>query len=98
MQINKIKNGTNFTIEFEGRLDTITTPEVEKQLDGELEGITELVLDLKGMSYLSSAGLRLILSLQKKMMTQGSMEVRNVNEMIMEIFEVTGFDDILTIV
>ena len=85
-------------IGLEGRLDTTTAPELEKELEGTLNGITELTLDFAELAYISSAGLRVLLSAQKVMNRQGSMKVTNVNETIMEIFEVTGFTDILTIV
>ena len=82
----------------EGRLDTVTAPALEKELKESLDGITELVLDFAKLEYVSSAGLRVLLSTQKTMSKQGSMKLINVNASIMEIFEVTGFSDILTIV
>lgn len=80
-----------------GRIDTSTVVEAEKQLKNGIETVTELVLDFKELDYISSAGLRLLLSLQKLMNKQGSMKVVNVNDAVMEIFEVTGFSEILTI-
>ena len=80
-----------------GRLDTTTSPDLEKELKESLGGVSELVLDFAGLEYISSAGLRVLLSAQKIMNKQGSMKIANVNETIMEIFEVTGFSDILTI-
>lgn len=82
-------------VALEGRLDTTTAPELEAEL--QLEGITELVLDFEKLDYVSSAGLRVLLATQKVMNRQGSMLISNVNEGIMEIFEITGFVDILTI-
>ena len=80
-----------------GRLDTTTAPELEKELKASLDGVSELTLDLKELEYISSAGLRVLLAAQKIMLKQGSMVLKNVNETIMEILEVTGFSDILTI-
>lgn len=95
MQITKTQNDTDLTVALEGRLDTTTAPQLETELKRSLGGITSLTLDLAGLEYLSSAGLRVILSAQKVMNRQGKMVVKNVNETIMEIFEVTGFSDIL---
>lgn len=97
MNIIKILDEGKLSISLEGRLDTTTAPELEKALDGSLDGVTELTIDMSGLDYLSSAGLRILLGAQKTMNKQGSMKVTNVNETIMEIFEVTGFADILTI-
>lgn len=98
MKITKNQNGSNLTVALEGRLDTSTAPELEGVLKNSLEGITELTIDMAALDYLSSAGLRVLLVAQKAMNKQGSMKVANVNEMIMEIFDVTGFADILTVV
>lgn len=97
MNINKKTENDTVIIRPEGRLDTMTAPELEAQLKECMDGITSLVFDMEELEYLSSAGLRVILSAQKQMNQQGTMVVRNVNEMVMEIFEVTGFADILTI-
>ncbi len=97
MTINSIRENEKLTLSLAGRLDTTTAPELETVLQGSLDGVTELIMDLEGLEYMSSAGLRLVLSAQKRMMTQGSMKVVHVNGIIMEIFEVTGFSDILTI-
>ena len=97
MKINKQKNGSKLTVALEGRLDTSTAPELESQLGSSLEGVTSLVFDLKELEYISSAGLRVLLSAQKIMNKQGSMTVTGCNEGILEIFEITGFSDILTI-
>ena len=97
MNIVENLNGNQLCISLEGRLDTTTAPELEKVLSGSLEGVTELIFDMGVLDYLSSAGLRILLGAQKQMNKQGSMKVVKVNETIMEIFEVTGFADILTI-
>ena len=97
LNINKtIENGKAlFTLV--GRLDTTTAPDLEKELKASLNGVSELVLDFAGLEYISSAGLRVLLSAQKIMNCKGEMKVTNVNETILEIFEVTGFSDILTV-
>lgn len=97
MTINKKVDGTELTLAVEGRLDTVTAPELEAALKSSLDGIKELVFDFAALEYVSSAGLRVLLSAQKIMNKQGSMVIRNVGEMVMEVFEVTGFSDILTI-
>ena len=97
MKIIKNQNGGSLTIALEGRLDTSTAPELEQAIKGSLDGVTELVMDFARVDYISSAGLRVLLSAQKTMSKQGSMKVIHVNEMVMEVFEVTGFSDILTI-
>ena len=97
MTITKNQNGSHLDLALEGRLDTTTAPQLEAELKQSVNGVTELVLDFSGLEYLSSAGLRVLLSAQKVMNKQGSMVIKNVNETIMEIFEVTGFVDILTI-
>ena len=97
MIINKAINGTALTLLLEGRLDTATSPELEAVLKESLDGVTELVFDFGKLEYISSAGLRVLLAAQKRMNSQGTMKVEHVAEIIMEIFEVTGFADILTI-
>ena len=97
LTINKTIEGTKAVFLPAGRLDTTTAPQLEQELKAGLDGVTELVLDLAGLEYISSAGLRVLLSAQKAMTAKGAMTVKNVNETIMEIFEVTGFSDILTI-
>ncbi len=97
MTINKTKNGNELLLSLEGRLDTLTAPELEKEFGASLAGVTSLVLDFEKLEYISSAGLRVLLSAQKVMNAQGQMKVCHVNETVMEIFEVTGFSDILTI-
>ena len=97
MTITTTRNGSALTLQLEGRLDTTTSPQLEAELSASLNGVTQLTLDLQQLGYLSSAGLRVILGAQKRMNKQGQMVVRHVNETIMEVFEVTGFVDILTI-
>ena len=97
LNINKEQNGGLLTVALEGRLDTVTAPELESELTASLDGAEELVLDMKDLEYISSAGLRVLLSAQKNMSSKGSMKLINVNETVMEILEVTGFTDILTV-
>jgi anti-sigma B factor antagonist len=97
MTIEKIIHGSDLTLSLAGRLDTTTAPRLEAELKESLAGVKHLVLDVKALEYLSSAGLRVLLSTQKLMNKQGSMVVRGANETITEIFEVTGFCDILTL-
>ena len=97
MTITKKQDGGSLTLTLAGRLDTTTAPKLEAELKQSVNGVTELTLDFGELEYLSSAGLRVLLSAQKVMNKQGSMVIKNVNETIMEIFEVTGFVDILTI-
>jgi len=97
MTIEKIANGTELTVTLSGRLDTTTAPSLEAEFKQNIGGVERLVLDFAALEYLSSAGLRVLLAAQKVMNRQGEMIVKNVNETIMEIFEVTGFSDILTI-
>lgn len=97
LNIEKNKKENDLTIALTGRLDTNTSPQLESELNAEIEGVTSLVFDFSALEYISSAGLRVLLSAQKIMNKQGSMKIRNVNEDIMEIFEVTGFSDILDI-
>lgn len=96
MKIKKELEKNVLVLAVEGRLDTVTAPELEREV-GDLRGVTDLVIDMKNLEYISSAGLRVILKAQKIMNTQGSMKLRNVGESIMEVFEITGFSDILTI-
>ncbi|MBE6910692.1 MAG: STAS domain-containing protein [Ruminococcaceae bacterium] len=97
MTITNKKDGGKLTLALEGRLDTTTAPQLEEELRTSLDGVTELELDFAELAYISSAGLRVLLSAQKTMNKQGSMVVRNANSDIMDIFEVTGFSDILSI-
>ncbi len=96
MNITTVRDGSELTVKVEGRLDAITSPQFEHTLDENIAGVDELVIDLAATEYLSSAGLRAILYVQKKMNEQGSMKVLNVSPEVMEIFEVTGFAKILT--
>ena len=98
LNINKaIENGTA-AFSLEGRLDTVSAPELEAELKDALDGVSELTLDLEKLEYISSAGLRVLLAAQKEMNKRGTMKIAHVGETIMEIFEVTGFSEILTIV
>ena len=97
MTINKVANGKDLIISLAGRLDTTTAPQLDDELKGGLDGVEKLEFDFTDLEYISSAGLRVLLSAQKIMNKQGHMGIRNVNEDIMEIFEVTGFSDILDI-
>lgn len=97
MIIQKTVSGTTLTVALEGRLDTTTAPKLEEELRGSVAGVSRLVFDLAKLEYVSSAGLRVLLAMQKLMNRQGAMLLRNVNEAVMEVFEVTGFSDILRI-
>ena len=97
MNIIKKSNENEMTMLLEGRLDTTTAPQLEEELKSAMEEVESIVLDFEKLDYISSAGLRVLLSAQKVMSKKGGMVVQNVNEDIMEIFEVTGFVDILTI-
>ncbi len=97
MKIHRTVNNDELTLSIEGRLDTLTAPELEKTIDNDLGGIEKLVLDLEKLDYISSAGLRVLLHAEKIMQRLGGMRVKNVSETVMEIFAVTGFDEILTI-
>ena len=97
MMIEIKKNAEDTTIEIVGRLDTTTAPSLESTINDNIGDIKNLILDLKGLEYISSAGLRVLLGAQKKMQQIGSMKVINVCESVMEVFEITGFADILTI-
>ena len=97
MNIIKNKDGSKLTLTLEGRLDTTTAPQLEAELKASMDGVTELDMDFEKLEYLSSAGLRVLLAAQKVMNKQGKMTIHHVNETIHEVFEVTGFIDILTI-
>lgn len=97
MNINIEKTNGAVLMALEGRLDTTTAPDLEKAINDEGEALKSLVLDFGGVDYISSAGLRVLLTAQKKMNIQGSMELANVSEAVMDIFEMTGFADILVI-
>lgn len=97
MTINQTRDGGKLTIALEGRLDTTTAPQLEGELRGAVDGVSELEFDLAALDYVSSAGLRVLLAAQKIMNKQGEMVIRNANDDLMDIFEVTGFVDILNI-
>ena len=97
MQINYNKEAEKLTVAPEGRLDTATALEFEKALSELLNGVSDLVLDMKKITYVSSAGLRVLLKLQKIMFNQGKMKLIGVNDTVMEVFEITGFANILRI-
>ena len=96
MKIDKNLEGNNLTIKLEGRLDTNTAPDLEKEVES-LDGVENLIFDFEKLEYISSAGLRIILALQKIMNNKGGMTIKNVNDEVKEVFEITGFSDILTI-
>ena len=97
MEIKKNQDGSKLNVSLSGRLDTTTAPELESSLKDDIANLTELIFDFSALEYISSAGLRVLLSSQKTMNKQGSMKITNVNETIRDIFDVTGFSDILTI-
>ena len=97
LNISKEKNGNELTLKLDGRLDTTTAPVLEGEVKAEIGGVASLIFDLESLQYISSAGLRVLLSAQKIMNKQGEMVVRNASEEVKEIFDVTGFADILTI-
>ncbi len=97
MTINKMQQGTQLTFALTGRLDTNTAPQLETELKRSIDGVTDLTFDFAGLEYISSAGLRILLAAQKTMNRQGSMTIRNVNETVSEVFDITGFSEILTI-
>ncbi len=97
LNIKKELNGSALKVALEGRLDTSTSPQLEEEMKNALNGVTELVFDMEGLEYISSAGLRVLLSAQKRMNKQGSMKLLHVNDTVKEVFEITGFADFLTI-
>ena len=97
LNIQKEKNGNELTLALEGRLDTTTAPELESVVKNDINGISSLIVDMTKLEYISSAGLRVLLSAQKVMNSQGSMVIKNASDDIKEIFDVTGFTDILNI-
>ena len=97
MLINKTQNGDALTIALDGRLDTTTAPQLDAEVTNGLAGVKNFVIDMEKLVYVSSAGLRVLLKAQKAMNKQGSMVIKNVSDEIKEIFEVTGFDELLTI-
>lgn len=97
MTIKKTRDGGSLTLELEGRLDVNSAPELKELLESELDGVTDLVFDLKELEYISSGGIRVIASTQKRMKKQGSMKIRNVNGVITEIFMLTGLINVFNI-
>lgn len=97
MTIEKKAEGSALTIMVEGRLDTMTAPNLEQELKNSLDGVTDLVLDFGKLEYISSAGLRVVLSAQKTMNRQGSMKIIHASEEVRDVFDITGFSDIMTI-
>ncbi len=97
MNFTKSQDGNTLTVELIGEVDSMNTPELEERLLKETVGVTELIFDLKGLEYISSAGLRVLLTMQKMMKTQGSMVIKNTNDEVMDIFKVTGFVRLLNL-
>lgn len=97
MEIKKEQNGTALTISLSGRLDTVSAVDFEKELEASLEGVTSLVIDCADLSYVASSGLRTFLMAQKRMNKQGSMVMRHVQDAVMEVLSMTGFNDLLSI-
>jgi len=97
LSITKKQDGTALTIALEGRLDTTTAPELEQEMNTSLNGVTELTFDMTKLEYISSAGLRVLLTANKTMIKQGQMKITHVTDIVQEVFEVTGFSNILTI-
>ena len=97
VEIKKEKNGSTLEIKVSGRLDTTTAPDLEKEVQASIDGVDDLTFDFEGLEYISSAGLRVLLATQKIMNKQGSMKVVSVSQPVMEVFEITGFSEILTI-
>ncbi len=97
LNIDSKKEGAAMSVTLDGRLDTITAPELEKTLNASLDGVSALTIDFEKLTYISSAGLRVLLAAQKRMSSQGAMKVVHVSDVVMEIFDVTGFSGILTI-
>ena len=97
MKITKTLNGDVLTVALEGRLDTTTAPELDEDLKESAANVNELIMDLEKLEYISSAGLRVLLTYHKAMMRKGGMKILHANEMIMEVFDITGFSEVLTI-
>ena len=97
MEIKTTRNDSELTVALSGRLDTLTSPDLEDRLDEELEGVERLIFDLSELEYISSAGLRVLLGAYKMMEEYNGMLIRNVTEPVMDVFEVTGFSDVLDI-
>ena len=97
MTIDQYKNDTELRLALNGRLDTLSSPALDELVTNGLDGVTDLILDFAGVDYISSAGLRVLLRAQKKMAAAGTMKLVGVSPVIMEIFEITGFNEILTV-
>ena len=97
MEIKKVADGTNLTVYLIGRLDAVTALELDKTLGAQLDGVTDLTVDLGELEYISSAGLRTLLKLQKRMDRQGAMRIRNIRDNVREVLDMTGFANFLTI-
>jgi anti-sigma B factor antagonist len=97
MTISKKADGNKLIIFLDGRLDTLTAPDLEKEVQKSLNGVGELIFDFEKLEYISSAGLRVLLAIERMMSDQGTMKVINANEIVREVFEVTGFSDIITV-
>jgi len=97
MEIKKEQSGTSLTMLLSGRLDTVAAADFEKELESSLEGVSSLVLDCADLTYVASSGLRTLLMAQKRMNKQGSMVMRHVQDAVMEVLSMTGFDDLLQI-
>jgi anti-sigma B factor antagonist len=97
MTISKKADGDKLIIFLDGRLDTLTAPDLEKEVQKSLNGVGELIFDFEKLEYISSAGLRVLLAIERMMSDQGTMKVINANEIVREVFEVTGFSDIITV-
>ena len=97
MNIDQLKEGTTLTMKVSGRLDTMTAPQLENEITGHLDGITEFIMNFSDLEYISSAGLRVLLVTTKMMKGKGRFVIRNINETVKEIFEVTEFMDILNV-
>lgn len=97
MDISKVKNGSDLMVTLSGRLDTMTAPELEAALEDDMDGVEDLTFDFDGIEYISSAGLRVLLAAQKTMNRQGEMKLINVRDVVMDVFDMTGFSDILNI-
>ena len=97
MEIKKVVDGSNLTVELVGRLDAVTALQLDKDLNASLDGVTDLTVDLGELEYISSAGLRTLLKLQKRMDRQGAMRIKNIRENVREVLDMTGFAEFLTI-
>lgn len=97
MKINKISDGKSLIIQLDGKLDSTTAPQLSKELETSLTGVTNLIFDFTNLAYISSAGLRVLMATSKKISKQGTMVFRGLNEDVMEIFQITGFADKFTI-